>query len=421
MSVDGEVAGTIGVLGPTRMHYPRRWPRSTSSASAGAHRERPGDEARPRSTMATDYYALLGVGRDADDEEHQARLPPPARSCTPTAPGATSRPRPAFKEVTLAYEVLRDPERRARYDRFGAEGVDGPPPVPTSSAVAASATCSTPSSGLGGARRPAPDGGPMRGRRRRGGARARLPRGRVRRPARTSTVDEPVPCDTCEGSGARPGTTAVRCPECQGAGELRRVRQSILGQVVTAVPCGRCQGRGETIEPRARTAAARDGGPRRARFTVDVPAGIDHGSTLRLTGAGRPGTAAGRPATCTCTWRCVPTTCSAARTRPARRPPRVDDAGRPGGSVPFETLDGHRDLPIAAGTQSGYVIRLRAGGCPMPVGAGARGDLHVRVVVDTPTALTNSRRSCCDWPRPVGGAGEAPPARACSPLRSAFG
>ena len=102
-------------------------------------------------------------------------------------------------------------------------------------------------------------------------------------------VQTPVHCDTCEGSGARPGTSPVRCPECQGAGELRRVRQSILGQVITAVPCAHCQGSGEFIEnpcPDCRGEGRRN---ESRTLTVDIPGGVDEGSTLRLAGHGPAG------------------------------------------------------------------------------------------------------------------------------------
>ena len=103
-------------------------------------------------------------------------------------------------------------------------------------------------------------------------------------------VTIPVHCDTCEGTGAEPGTSVSRCPECQGAGELRRVRQSILGQVVTAVPCNRCQGTGPVDRVAVRSTAGAKGAVTSPRtLTVDIPAGVDDGSTLRLAGHGPAG------------------------------------------------------------------------------------------------------------------------------------
>ena len=201
-----------------------------------------------------------------------------------------------FKETTVAYEVLRDPERRRRYDMFGPDGVD--------------AQAQNDGRRLRrGPRRPS-----------RGVLQRRYPPARceVRAGARVDaetvlsltfqeavfgtskemTVETAVACSACEGSGARPGTTATRCDECAGTGEMRRVRQSILGQVVTAFPCNRCGGNGEVISspcPECR------GDGRRAEtrtFTVDIPAGVDHGSTLRLSGrgpAGPRGGPSGRP------------------------------------------------------------------------------------------------------------------------------
>src|SRR5271169_6748881 len=194
--------------------------------------------------MAADYYALLGVGRDAGDEEIKRAYRQRARELHPDSTGGDAAAEARFKEVTRAYEVLRDPERRARYDRFGAEGVDAPTGMGDffgGGGLGDLFDAFFGGSGSGGRR-----GGSMRG------ADAELVleisfRDAVFGAAHDVSLDELVTCEACTGSGARPGTTAIRCPDCQGSGELRRVRQSILGQVVTAVPCPRCQGLGETI------------------------------------------------------------------------------------------------------------------------------------------------------------------------------
>ena len=195
--------------------------------------------------------------------------------------------------MSLAYEVLKDPERRARYDRFGARGrVRSRPPEGAAAAIrspAASATFSTRSSAAwaaraAGGRRAGPTPGPD----------AELVlrlsfREAVFGVQHEVEVETPVHCTLCEGSGARPGTSAVRCPECEGSGELRRVRQSILGQVITAVPCGRCQGTGQSIESPCEACRGEGRRNERRTLTVDIPAGVDDGSTLRLAGHGPAG------------------------------------------------------------------------------------------------------------------------------------
>jgi molecular chaperone DnaJ len=232
--------------------------------------------------VATDYYELLGVSPQASDNEIKRAYRGMARELHPDRTGGDATAEARFKEVTQAYEVLRDPQRRARYDRFGPEGADG----------SLSGAGDMFGGGLGdlfdaffggAATGPRRRGGPVRG----GDAEIVLEldfREAVFGTSRELTLDTPVVCATCDGSGARAGTTAMRCPECEGAGEQHRVRQSILGQVVTAVPCRRCGGAGEVISSPCSDCRG-DGRVTEARtFTVDVPAGVDHGSTLRLTG-----------------------------------------------------------------------------------------------------------------------------------------
>jgi len=213
--------------------------------------------------VAADYYALLGVTKTASDDEIKRAYRTMARELHPDTTGGDAAAEAQFKEVTRAYETLRDPERRARYDRFGPEGLDG----------RATGTGDFFGGGLGdifdaffggGVRGASGAGGPVRG----ADAEVVLElsfREAVFGSRHDVLLDGLVSCATCEGSGARAGTTAVRCPDCQGTGELRRVRQSILGQVVTAAPCRRCQGLGEAISSPCPDCARVDPAPDRTR------------------------------------------------------------------------------------------------------------------------------------------------------------
>jgi molecular chaperone DnaJ len=344
-----------------------------------------------------DLYELLGVRRDASDEELKRAYRSKAREFHPDANHDDDGSAERFKEVSLAYEVLKDPERRARYDRYGAEGVFGP--------TGGNGGAGDPFggnlgdlfdaffSGMGGA------GGQARGRR----------TGPVPGPdaemvlrlsfkeaifgvAREVEVETPVHCDTCEGSGARPGTNPIRCPECQGAGELRRMRQSILGQVITAVPCQHCQGTGEFIQHRCTDCGGEGRRNERRTLTVDIPAGVDEGSTLRLAGHGPAGFRGGPNGALFVHVSVTPDTSferSGVDVHGAVHVP-VSLAAL-GGSVPFETLEDTRELSIAAGTQSGTVIPLKGLGVPKLRGRG-RGDLFVHVQVDTPTELDDRQK-----------------------------
>jgi molecular chaperone DnaJ len=369
--------------------------------------------------MATDYYALLGVGRDATDDDIKRAYRRRARELHPDRTGGDSDAEARFKEVTKAYEVLRDPERRARYDRFGAEGADAPAGAGEFFGGGLGDLFDAFFGGGGGmaGRRT----GPIRG----SDAEVVLEldfREAVFGAARDVSVEEPVRCDTCEGSGARRGTTAIRCPDCGGSGELRRVRQSILGQVVTAVPCGRCRGAGETIPSPCPDCRGEGRRTEERTFSVEVPAGIDHGSTLRLTGRGPAGHRGGPAGDLYVHLSVRPDPRFARQGTDLHADLHVSMAQAAlGATVPFETLEGVEQLVVPAGTQTGYVIRLRSRGVPHVRGRG-RGDLHVRVVVDTPTALTKEqeellRRLALERGEEVAPAGEGFMSR----LRSAFG
>jgi len=202
------------------------------------------------------------------------------------------------------------------------------------------------------------------------------------------SVRLPVSCETCEGTGARPGTSAISCPDCQGTGEIRRIRQSLLGQVVTAAACGRCQGLGETI-PTPCTQCRGEGRRLEDRsLVVEVPAGVEHGSTLRLADRGAAGPRGGPNGSLFVHLSVeaddrferagddLHTTLSIAMTQAVL-----------GCHVDVETLEEPRTVAIAPGTQSGYEIRLKGLGIPHLRGRG-RGDLFIHVAVEVPIELS---------------------------------
>jgi molecular chaperone DnaJ len=235
------------------------------------------------------------------------------------------------------------------------------------------------------------------------------------------TVKLPQTCSTCTGTGARPGTTPITCTVCHGAGEVRRVRQSILGQMVTATPCPRCGGIGEEI-PSPCPDCRGEGRRREERsFVVEVPAGVDHGSTLRLPGrgaGGRKGGAAGD------LYVHIRVRDHATLSRRAADLLAVVHVGMTqaalGSGVPFESLDGVEQLTIPAGTQTGREIRLRGRGVPHLQGRG-RGDLILTVVVDTPTDLSHEQEDLLRRLAEARGEEVTPPESGfMSKLRSAF-
>lgn len=344
----------------------------------------------------TDFYALLGVARDATDEQLKKAYRKVARELHPDANPGDAAAEEKFKQVTLAYEVLRDPEKRQRYDQFGIDGIRG-------------AGGGGGASGFGGgfdgmnlgdifdAFFNGGGGGPFQQQRRGAGG---PPRGQdmemtvalefetaVFGGAVDVSLRLPTACDICDGSGAAPGSKPETCTECNGAGEVRRVRQSILGQVVTAGVCSKCSGTGQQVSNPCPTCRGEGVRTTEQTFSVDIPAGIDHGQTLRLTGKGAAGPRGGTSGDLYLHVNVKP----------------HDRFGRQGNElihalhVPFtqaalgahltlETLDGSEEFAIEPGTQTGKMLRFRGRGVPRVDGRG-RGDLVVQVFVDTPAKL----------------------------------
>ena len=375
--------------------------------------------------MSTDYYALLGVRPDADDDELKRAYRAKARELHPDATGGDPATEERFKEVSLAYEVLRDPERRARYDRFGPEGAAAGPggfggdPFGGGLGDLFDAFFSGVPGGMGGrGRRTGPVPGPD------AEISLRLEfREAVFGVQRELTIETPVHCDACEGSGARPGTTPDRCPDCQGSGELRRVRQSILGQVVTAVPCARCQGSGQWIATPCDQCRGEGRLMKERTLTVDVPAGVDEGSTLRLSGHGPAGFRGGPNGTLFVHLRVADDDVFRREGDDLHAAVHVAfTQAALGATVPFETLDDTRELTVAPGTQTGQVLRLKGLGVPHVRGRG-RGDLFVEFVVDTPTGLDDEQRGLLATLAGLRGEETAPPAHGdglFSKIRSAL-
>ncbi len=342
-----------------------------------------------------DYYDLLGVPRSAGPEELKKAYRRKARELHPDAnpddPSAGER----FKEVARAYQVLSDPETRARYDRFGEAGVAGTATADPFAGFGGSGLGDIFDTFFGG-------GGGGFGSGGRGGS-AGPPRGQdievvadldfvdaVFGCEHPVTVRTAVRCPTCDGSGAGEGTKPVTCVECAGTGQVRRVRQSLLGQMVTAGPCSRCGGLGQVVVTPCASCRGEGRIVEERTYRVDVPAGVDSGSTLRLAGRGAVGARRGG----------VGDLFVHLRVRPHDRfvrdgydlvadlPVGLAQAAL-GTHLVFPTLDGDEDLVIPAGTQPGRIFRLRGRGVPH-VDRRGRGDLLVRLTVDVPTRMSKS-------------------------------
>lgn len=338
--------------------------------------------------MAVDYYATLGVRRDASADDIKRAYRRLARELHPDV-NADPAHQERFKRVTAAYEVLSDPQKRQIVDLGG-------DPL----ATAAAGGAGFPGFGGFGDIMDAFFGAG-------GGAGARGPRGRVRHGAdalihldldlrdtafgtkRDLTVDTADVCPTCTGEGSARGTHPETCATCRGRGEVQSVQRSFLGQVMTSRPCPACGGTGSTI-PHPCPQCGGEGRVRaRRNVPVTVPAGVEDGMRLRLSGAGEVGPGGGPPGDLYVE----------IRERQHEVFDRQGDdlhckvtlpmtAAALGTAVTLSTLDGDEVLDIRAGTQPGAVITLRGRGVPHLASAGAgRGNLMVHVDVRTPTRL----------------------------------
>ena len=342
-----------------------------------------------------DYYELLGVARNASPDELKKAYRKRARELHPDANPGDAAAEEQFKQVAKAYETLSDPEGRARYDRFGEAGVGGAAGGPNLGDMFGGGGLGDlfdaffgqqGGGGFGGRGGPA---GPPRGQDLEVVADISLEQA-VFGATMPVTVRTAVRCDDCAGSGAAEGTKPVTCSECNGRGQVQRVRQSLLGQMVTTSACPRCGGVGQVIASPCRTCSGDGRVVTEKTYQVDVPAGVDTGSTLRLTGRGAVGPRSGSAGDLYVHIRV------AAHERFVRDgddlyvdlPVSIAQASL-GTKFLLPTLDGDEEIVVPAGTQPGKEFVIRGRGVTRLQGRG-RGDLRVRVKVEVPTKLTEA-------------------------------
>jgi molecular chaperone DnaJ len=336
---------------------------------------------------AQDLYALLRVGPDASQEEIRRAYRQLARQLHPDVsrePDAEER----FKQVSAAYEILSDPQKRRQYDLYGQAG--GPQAFPFGDVADIFEAFFGPGT-FGQRRRPARRKRAQRGEDLHGGVRLSFEES-VFGAHREIDVERLEVCDRCEGSGAEPGTQPTRCATCGGSGQVQEVRRSIFGTVMTAQPCPACGGTGEQVlspcatcrgEGRVRTSSV---------VPVDVPAGVGDGLELHVAGAGNAGRAGGRPGDLYLSIEVEPSPVFDRRGQDlfAGLVLSVAQAAL-GVDLEVETVDGPERVKIHAGTESGTVIRLKDHGVPN-LGRRGRGDLFLTVHVETPRELSKRER-----------------------------
>jgi len=339
-----------------------------------------------------DYYESLGIPRTASPDEIKSAFRKLARQHHPDvsdAPEAEER----FKELNEAYAVLSDADKRTAYDRFGHAGVQGVGGVPPDFTVDFADIFEEFFGGLGGF-----------------GRTSRRSRNAPHRGADLQyrmelTFEESIfgaekeiditrdeTCETCQGSGAEPGTTPTRCATCSGSGEVRQVRQTLLGSMVQVSTCPACNGAGETIATPCHTCSGRGLERKTRKKVVAIPAGVDNGNQIRLAGEGQPGVNGGPHGNLY-----LVVTVRAHKYFRRREDEILLDLNiniaqaALGADVEVPTVDGLEKMKIPAGIQPGKVLRLRSKGVPRLRGNG-RGDQLVVVNVEIPKTLSSEQR-----------------------------
>jgi len=340
--------------------------------------------------MAIDYYAVLGVARDATDGQIKRAFRKLAQQWHPDV-NKDSAAAERFKEINEAYQVLSDPERKQRYDVFGSAGVGGDGDAFTGFGGFADIFDAffggQPSSSRG---RPAA-GSDLRYDLRIAFEEAIL--------GTDKEIEFPVlgRCDTCAGTGARAGTSPTACPQCNGRGEIRSVRQTMLGQMVNVTTCPRCRGAGRIVETPCDTCHGEGRTERRRTLRVTIPAGIDEGHQIRLSNEGEVGPRGGPAGSLYVAVHVLPH-------------PQLKREGTElifeadvsiaqaalGTRVSVPAVGGDEEVEIKPGTQPGTEIRLRGRGVPHLRRTGVRGDLHVLVNVVVPTKLSKAEREALE-------------------------
>lgn len=347
--------------------------------------------------MARDYYEILGVPRDAPAEQIKTAYRKLAIECHPDRCPGDREAEERFKQAAEAYDVLRDPEKRQRYDMFGPEGLRSAGARTFSSFddifaafgdIFGTGIGSLFGDLFGGAH----TGERTAGRRARGSSLRCEVAVTFEEAAegveKTIVLRRSEHCESCSGTGAKPGTSPKTCPMCNGRGEITRSQ----GFFTIRSTCPRCSGRGEIVETPCKDCRGTGLAVKEREITVKIPPGIEDSTRLRIPGEGEPGQSGGPSGDLYCFISLKPHALFDRRGDDliVEVPVSFTDATL-GKHIEVPTLHGLRTMRMPPGTQSGTILRLKGQGFPNVHGYG-QGDQLVRIVVEVPKKLSKEHR-----------------------------
>ena len=344
-----------------------------------------------------DYYEVLGISKGASEDEIKKAYKKMARKYHPDLNPDNKEAEEKFKEVNEAYEVLSDPDKKARYDQYGHAGVD--PNFGAGAGFDGSFDFGDLGDifgnffggGFGGGGRRTNPNAPQRG------ESIRLSLTISFEEAafgceKEITVERMEQCGTCSGSGCAAGTTPEVCPDCHGTGQVQVRRQTPMGVFATSSPCGRCGGKGKIIHQPCPDCRGTGAVRKRKTIKASVPAGIDNGQTISIRGQGHAGKNGGPAGDLLITITVRPHELFRREgTSVLCEAPITFAQAVLGAELEIPTIDGKVKYDLPEGTQSGTTFRLKGKGIPSINGRG-RGDQYVTVYIETPRNLNKEQK-----------------------------